>query len=221
VEATAALKESRREDREMSYARWRPEHPIFAIPKIVRACGILRPRELEKHLMYHPDLAGEVRSRKVVRLARGLYVSPGVVPSPEAIAAKRVDHGIICLQSALFVHGLMATRPDDVWVAIGPKDRRPKTDAVPMRIVRFSGRALHEGIEVHPDQGVDVRVYGVEKTIADCFKYRHKIGAAVGMDALRKTLEQNRCDLQRLEEFAAICRVGPVVKRFLPAGSAT
>lgn len=203
--------------REMSYARWRPEHPIFAIPKIVRACGILRPRELEKHLMYHPDLAIEVRCGYVVRLARGLYVSPGVVPSPEAIAAKRVDRGIICLQSALFFHRLTVNRPDRVWVAIGPKDRKPKTDAVPMRIVRFSGRALHEGIEVHSDHGVAVRVYCLEKTIADCFKFRHKIGAVVAVESLRKALEQNRCDLQRLEAFGAICPVDRVVKRFLLA----
>lgn len=204
----------------MSYARWRPEHPIFAIPKIVGACGILRPRELGKHLMYHPDLAMQVQSRRVVLLARGPYVLPGVVPSPEALAAKRVDRGIICLQSALFFHRLTATSPDCVWVAIGPKDRKPKTDAVAMRTVRFAGKALHEGIELHPVQGVAVRVYGVEKTIADCFKYRHKIGEAVAVDGLRKALEQNRCDLQRLEAFAAICRVDRVVKRFLPAGKA-
>lgn len=89
--------------------------------------------------------------------------------------------------------------------------------AVVVAVVRFFGSALREGIEVHPDKGVAVRVYSVEKTIADCFKYRHKIGSAVAVNALRTALEQNRCDLQRLEAFAAVCRVAPVVKPFLRA----
>jgi len=205
----------------MSYARWRPIHPMLAIPRIVDAAGILRPRELAKHLMYHPDLARAVESGDVARLGRGLYVLRGVVPSAEAVAAKRIDGGVICLESALFFHGLTTTSPDFVWVAIGPKSRRPKVDALPLRIVRFSGGALRQGIELHRDKGVAIRVYTAEKTIADCFKYRHKIGAAVAINGLRSALEQNRCDLQRLEAFAAICRVTPVVRQFLSAQIAT
>src|SRR5262249_37474551 len=107
------------------------------------------------------------------------------------------------------------TSPEFVWVAIGPKSRRPKVDALALRTVRFSGRALREGIELHHDKGVAIRVYTVEKTIADCFKYRHKIGAAVAIKGLRSALEQNRCDKQQLEAFAAICRVSAVVRQLL------
>ncbi|CAD6875445.1 Protein co-occurring with FIG00645039: hypothetical protein with HTH-domain [Methylomonas fluvii] len=102
-----------------------------------------------------------------------------------AEVALRVPKGIICLLSALRFHGLTTQAPFEVWLAIENKAIAPMLEYPPLRIVRFSGAALTEGAEEHIVDGVTIRITGVAKTVAKCFKYRNKIGLDVALEALR------------------------------------
>ena len=123
-----------------------------------------------------------------------------------AEACKRVPGGIVCLLSALRFHGLTTQNPWEVWIAVTPASRKPKVDHPPLRIVRFSGMALTEGIECHRVEGVDVRIYSAAKTVADCFKYRNKIGVDVArfrpFGTLGKNAQSPRSKSRTLPMFA-------------------
>ena len=124
---------------------------------------------------------------------------------------------MVCLLSALGFHGLTTQAPPDVWLAIGPRDRAPRPAGVRLRIVRVSGEARDAGVETHVVAGVPVRIYGVAKTVADCFKFRTKIGIDVAVEALRDCLEQRRCTTDELSEYARVCRVSGVMRPYMEA----
>ena len=105
--------------------------------------------------------------------------------------------------------------PKKVWLAIDHKARLPKDELLPMRIVYMSGRALSEGIEIHQIQGVSVKIYSLAKTVVDCFKYRHKIGLDVALEALRECWREKRCSVDELWHYAQICRVKTVIRPYL------
>jgi predicted transcriptional regulator of viral defense system len=132
-----------------------------------------------------------------------------------AEACKRVSGGIVCLLSALRFHGLTTQNPWEVWMAITPTSRKPKADHPPLRVVRFSGRAFAEGIEHHRIEGVDVRVYSAAKTVADCFKYRNKIGVDVAVQALRDAWQKRKITAEQISRFAQACRVANVMQPYL------
>lgn len=132
-----------------------------------------------------------------------------------AEASKRVPHGVVCLLSALRFHELTTQSPFEVWLAIGEKARLPKLDYPPLRTVRFSGDALAFGIEEHKAEGVDVRVYSPAKTVADCFKYRNKIGLDVAIEALRDCLRQRKATMDELWNAAKVCRMSKVMRPYL------
>src|SRR5207247_1639908 len=123
---------------------------------------------------------------QLLRSGRGIYILAEAELSENyslAEACKRVPHGVVCLLSALRFHNLGTQSPFEVWMAIHPKAARPKVDYPPLRIVRFSGAALSEGIEEHRVAEGTVRGYNVPKTVDDCFGYRNKIGLDVALDA--------------------------------------
>lgn len=159
------------------------------------------------------------RDRGVVeQIGRGLYRLPGAEISEHQSlveAAKRIPQGVVCLQSALRFHGLTTQNPFEVWLALDRKARLPKVDAPPLRFVRFSGLALTQGIEEHRLQGVQVRIYSPAKTVADCFKYRNKIGLDVAVEALGDYVRQGSGSLDDLWRFAKICRVSNVIRPYL------
>ena len=121
----------------------------------------------------------------------------------------------ICLVSALQFHGIGTQLPSEVWIAIDRRSRRPVLRYPPLRVVRFSGAALTEGIESHRIEGQSVRVYSVAKTLADCFKYRNKLGLDVAMEALREAWRARRFTVDELDEYARICRVQRVMQPYL------
>jgi predicted transcriptional regulator of viral defense system len=133
-----------------------------------------------------------------------------------AVAAKRVPRGTVCLLSALQFHGLTTQNPLDVWLAIGHKDREPTVDAVSLRIVRMSGDAHTEGIEEHEIEGVSVPIYEPAKTVADCFKYRSRVGLDVALEALRDFHEQGG-SMDALWRYADLCRVQSVIRPYMEA----
>lgn len=122
----------------------------------------------------------------LARPARGLYVIADDPPTEQRSlveAAQRVPSGVVCLLSALQFHGLTSQAPFEIWLAIDRKSRLPKSETPPLRIVQFSGAALTSDIEEHTIEGVCVRVYSAAKTVADCFKFRHKVGLDVAIES--------------------------------------
>jgi predicted transcriptional regulator of viral defense system len=123
---------------------------------------------------------------------------------------KRIPKGVICLESALHFDGLTENPPKKIWVASDRKGWRPHTD-MPLRLVRFSGEALTQGLVDTRVGNSPIRVYSAMKTIADCFKYRSKIGIQVGVRALRAAIDHNKYNRRKLLRFAEICRVKKMV----------
>ncbi|MCG8462140.1 MAG: hypothetical protein MI919_38140 [Holophagales bacterium] len=129
----------------------------------------------------------------------------------------QVPDGVICLLSALAYHEIGTQLPREVWVAIGGKARIPKVSQVATRFVRFSTRSLEFGVEKHSVRGVALRITTPAKTVADCFKYRNKIGLDVVIEALRGGLHSGKVRIADLEEAAGICRVRGVMRPYLEA----
>jgi len=123
--------------------------------------------------------------------------------------------GIICLLSALRFHGLTTQSPYEIWMAIGHKARSPKKPGIPIRITRYSGKSLTSGVEQHKIEGVSIRVYNPAKTVADCFKFRNKIGLDVALEALRDCYRSRKCTMDELWKYAKICRVANIMKPYL------
>ena len=184
----------------------------------IRRAGVVRPRDLDALGLTRTRLARLTAEGRVQRVGRGLYTATDA-PITEhhslATAAKRVPRGVVCLLSALRYHDISTQAPFEVWIAIGEKDWRPTSGTPPMRVVRFSGHALSSGIEVHLIEGVRVKAYNPAKTIADCFKYRNKIGLDVAIEALRGALHRNLCNVDELWKYAEICRVATVMRPYL------
>jgi predicted transcriptional regulator of viral defense system len=156
----------------------------------------------------------------VLRLARGLYQLPDVpldVHHSLAEAAKRLPRGVVCLVSALAFHDLTDQLPRHVWMAIGQKDWAPKADGVSVRLVRFTDRLLADGVEFHTVEGVSVKVFGIAKTIADCFRYRNKIGLSVAIEGLQEALRQRKATPDEIAKQAERGAVATVIRPYLEA----
>jgi predicted transcriptional regulator of viral defense system len=185
---------------------------------LVRTQGLIRPCDLAPLGIPRVSLTRAVRRGQLERVGRGLYGLPGREVSAHGALAEvalRVPKGVACLLSALRFHGLTTQAPFEVWLAIENKAIGPKLDYPPLRIVRFSGAALTEGVEEHVVDGVTVRVTGVAKTVADCFKYRNKIGLDVAMEALREAWHDKRMTSDDIWHYAKVCRVANVMRPYL------
>jgi len=188
------------------------------VARLVRKAGVFRPRELNRVGIPRQYLR-QAKDRGLVRqVGRGLYVAEGgrVTEHHTLVeATKRVPHGVICLLSALRFHGLTTQAPHEVWMAIAHKARRPRADYPPMRIVHFSGEALSYGVKEKKIEGMIVRVFNPAKTVADCFKFRNKIGLDVAMEALRDCLRQKKSTIDEVFIAAKVCRVARIMQPYL------
>jgi predicted transcriptional regulator of viral defense system len=186
--------------------------------KLARRTGMIRPRDLIAIGVPRQYLSILVRQGAVQKVGRGLYAATGAEVTAEhsiAEASKRVPQGVICLLSALRLHGMTTQAPFEVWMAIGTKAWRPKVDYPPLRIVTFSGKALTSRVQERKIEGVPVRVYDPAKTVADCFKYRNKIGLDVALEALRDCRKKRLATMDELWDAASICRVSNVIRPYL------
>lgn len=189
-----------------------------AILDLARKRGLIRPRDLEPLGLPRVTLTRLVRQGALTRVARGLYALPNrSISEHTALAevARKHPQAIVCLLSALRFHELTTQSPFEVWLAIPNKARAPKLDYPALRIVRFSGPLLAEGVEEHPIDGVPVRITSVAKTVADCFKYRNKIGLDVALEALREAWKGRRVGMDELWRYARLCRVANVMRPYL------
>ena len=185
---------------------------------LVGQAGVLRPRDLDAHGIPRTYLSRLLAAGKLNRIGRGLYtLSDSDISAHRSLAeaCKRVPRGVICLLSALRFHELTTQAPSAVWLAIGEKDWRPRVDYPPLRIARFSSAALESGVEKHKIEGVTVSVFTPAKTVADCFKFRNKVGLDVAVEALRECWRSRRCTMDELWKYAKVCRVHNIMRPYL------
>jgi predicted transcriptional regulator of viral defense system len=189
-----------------------------AILTLARLRTLLRARDLAEHQLPTVALSRLVTAGKLERVARGVYGLPGRALSEHrslAEVAMRVPRGVICLLSALRVHGIGTQAPFEVWLAIPHRTPVPRLDQPAIRPVRMSGPALTEGVDQMLVDGVEVPVFNAAKTVADCFKYRNKIGLDVALEALRDGWSQRKLTMDALWHYATIDRVANVMRPYL------
>ncbi len=180
--------------------------------------SLIRPRDLTERGLPTVALTRLVRQGRLQRVGRGLYALPDrPVSEHNAVAevARKHPQAIVCLLSALRFHDLTTQSPFETWLAIPNKARAPKMDYPPLRIVRFSGEALNVGVEDHVIDGVPVRVTSVARTVADCFKFRNKIGLDVALEALQEAWRAKRVSMDELWRYATLCRVTNVMRPYM------
>jgi predicted transcriptional regulator of viral defense system len=188
------------------------------ILELVRRAGVLRPRDLDAHHIPRQYLRLAQQLGLVTRIGRGLYIAADSEATENhtiAEASKRVPHGTVCLLSALRFHELTTQIPSQVWLAIDQKARLPKVDYPPLRIVRFSGESLTFGLQTRQIEKVSIRVFNPAKTVADCFKYRNKIGLDVALEALRESRRRRKATIDELWKAAKVCRVANVMRPYM------
>lgn len=179
---------------------------------------LLRARDLAARGLPTVVLSRLVSTGKLERVARGVYSLPGRALSEHrslAEAALRVPRGVVCLLSALRVHGIGTQAPFEVWMAIPPHTPTPRLDQPALRVVRMSGAALTEGVEPVEVDGIQIPVFNPAKTVADCFKYRNKIGLDVALEALRDGWSQRKLRMDALWHYATVDRVANVMRPYL------
>jgi predicted transcriptional regulator of viral defense system len=198
-----------------------PSTRIDEVVTLARRQGIVTARALREGGIA-PTYLQRLTARGILRrVARGLYeIADGAdISAMHTLveACLRVPSGVICLLSALRFHDLTTQAPREVWLAIDPKAHLPKVPYPPLRIVRFGGGARTTGVEEHLVEGQTVRVYSVAKTVADCFKYRNKIGLDVAIEALNDAWGGRRATADDLWQAAMVDRVANVMRPYLEA----
>jgi len=176
--------------------------------------------ELARARIHRQVLTRLVADGALERVVRGLYRPVGQEWGEHhalVLATAAVPRAVICLLSALQFHGIGTQLPSQVWIALDRRARRPALKYPPLRVVRYTGLALTEGIESHRIEGRPVRIYSAAKTVADCFKYRNKIGLDVALEALREGWRQRRFTMDSLDRYANVCRVQRVMRPYLEA----
>lgn len=190
------------------------------ILQLVAAQGILRSRDL--HTVGHSAayLQRLLAKGLLVKLGRGQYALPDREPTEYdtlAVTAKRYPGTVVCLLSALRFHELTTQSPRAIWLAVEGTKLAPADAPAAMQIVRLNGRAFHEGVQIHELGSVPVRIYEPAKTVADCFKFRNRVGLDVAIEALKECLRQRRATPMQIWDFAEICRVRSIMRPYLEA----
>jgi predicted transcriptional regulator of viral defense system len=194
--------------------------PLQKIMQYIREHGMVRPRDIETIGLPREYLIRLHRQGKLNRSGRGIYTVPDANVTERhsyAEVAKRVPEAVVCLLSALAFHEITTQSPPSVWIALRKGARKPVLLSPSLRVVRLSGPSLTEGIENHQVEGVPVRVYSAAKTVADCFKFRNKIGLDVAIEALKDSLRQKKARINEVYRYAKICRVSNVIQPYMEA----
>lgn len=154
------------------------------------------------------------------KVGRGLYrlpSHPGSEHEGLAAIATRVPQAVFCLLTALQFHELTTQLPRQIWIAMPRGSHLPRIDYPPIKMVQMTGEVYAAGIEEHLRDGVTLRVYGVAKTVVDCFKHRNKIGLDVALEALKDVRAKRTATADDLWRYAKICRVTNVMRPYLEA----
>lgn len=197
----------------------KPQTTQEKVLALVREKGFLRPKNLDKYKIARVQLSRLCEKKLLERVERGLYALPGTDFDSDDVTevCRRIPNGVISLISALEHHGLTTQIPHAVWIAIDHKARAPKIDYPPIRLVRFSKQALTYGVQSKKVNKSQIRVYSPAKTVADCFRFRNKIGLDVAIEALRDCIKKKAATIDELWEAAKICRMTKVMKPYMEA----
>ena len=182
--------------------------------------GMMRMSTAIRSGIHRETLRKMVQKGDLQKISRGLYQLVEALPPSHpdlAVVATKVPSGVICLISALSYHELTTQIPHEVYLAISRNSEPPRIDYPPVRSFRFTGKAFTEGIETHDIGPVTVRVYCREKTLADCFKYRNKIGLDTCLESLQMYKQQRSYNVEAVLKFAAVCRVAGVMRPYIEA----
>ena len=185
-----------------------------------RDIPFFRYRDLEAIGLTAGQLHALVRHGNIERVSRGLYrwsKTPVTENFTLLAVARTVPKGVLCLLTALRLHGIGTQEPHEVWVAIHPKARTPRRRDLPLKIVRFSGTALTFGVEKQQLDGGEVRVTNPARTVVDCFRYRNKIGLDIALEALQETLRGKKATREQIFLAAKACRARNVIRPYLEA----
>jgi predicted transcriptional regulator of viral defense system len=182
--------------------------------------GVMKSSQLFEQGVQARVLYAMRDSGLVVQEARGLYrlANEHVWSDPDlAIVSLLIPKGVICLISALYFHQITSQIPHQVYIALPRNSEKPRIKYPPTRFFWISPAPFKAGIEKHRVDNVDIRVYGVAKTVADCFKFRNSIGLDVALEALREGLQQKKATPNEIQPFARINRVERVMLPYLEA----
>lgn len=200
------------------------EHPsVPTVPRIDRLLSggrTARSSELVAAGLSRSEISRRVAAGALVRLSRGLYALPDYQSGEHGAlveVAKRAPKVVFCLLTALRLHELTTQSPHEVWIAIGNKDHPPRMSYPKLRTVRFAPESLKAGVEIREVDGTSIRVTSVAKTVADCFKFRSKVGLDVALEALREARRNKRASTDELWHYARIDRVVNVMRPYLEA----
>ncbi len=191
--------------------------PSKSALELLHAKGMVRAHELASIGVTGETLQQLLRTGLLVRISRGLYAAPDrALNEHDQLAQLAIKHPrmVFCLLTALRIHGLTTQAPHEVWVAISPNARAPKVSYPPLRIVRLSGADV-QVVTISLDGIVHIPVTSVAKTVADCFKFRNKIGLDIVLEALRDAWRQKKVTMDELWESAQLCRVTNVMRPYL------
>ena len=191
-----------------------------AIDRIISIGGLIRTKDAIELGIQSRVLKQLVQQNRLEQISRGVYRIPGKHPisSPDLFTvAARVPNGVICLISALSFHDITTQIPNKVFIALERTAETPRLDYPPLSIHRFSGKAFSEGVETHKIDGIEVKVYNMEKTLADCFKFRNKIGMDVAIEALKFYRSRKKIKMNDVYHYAKICRVENIMRPYLEA----
>jgi predicted transcriptional regulator of viral defense system len=185
-----------------------------------RAGGVLRTTQALQAGVHRRDLYALRDAGILQRVSRGVYRLADLPPLAEpdlVTVAARIPKAVIALISALHFHGLTTEIPHEVSIALPRGTVQPRLDWPPLRVYRFSGTMFTAGIETHERDAVEVRVYGAAKTVADCFRFRNRLGSDVALEALRNGLGERKFTPAEVLRIAKICRVDRIVRPYLEA----
>lgn len=191
-----------------------------AVLDLTRKLGTIRIKDLLEREI-HPEFARRLVGKEMlVRTGRGLYTLADAEITEHhdfAVVGKRLPKGVICLTSALRFHGIGTQLPRKIWLAIKKGSAQPHYSYPQISVVRLSGLSFSEGIEEHTIEGVAVSIYNPAKTVADCFKFRNRIGLEAAIEAVRESLYERKATSDEIYHYAGICRVWNVMKPYLEA----
>lgn len=182
--------------------------------------GVLKMSEAVQAGIHRKMLYAMRDAGIIEKLDRGLYRLADLPPlgNPDLVSvAMKVPTGVICLISALSFHEITTQIPHEVYIALRRGTESPRLEHPPVRVFRFTGEAFTEGIETPKVDGIQIRIYNPEKTLADCFKYRNKIGLDIAVEALKLYRERKRVKVNEVMRYARICRVEKVMRPYLEA----
>lgn len=187
---------------------------------LTKRTGIIRARDLAAHNIPREYLSRAIEAGDLIKLSRGIYTADeDSLSNSFALAqvTKAAPDAVIVLLSALRFHEIGTQNPYEVWIAVKRHGYKPRMEYPPLRVFRYSDESIKSGIEYHKIDGVEVAITSVEKTIADCFKFRNKIGIDVCIEALQEAWCGKKLNMNKLTQEAKVCRVYNVLRPYAEA----